>query len=91
MHLDQNVLNKNIQVGLLKRRSEERGGRKGPRAFLHVLLPGAANLQLINYVGLQKTVNKGFQSFKAKDTSMWMAAMWQNSSSLCVLGAGGCK
>lgn len=91
VHLDQNVLNKYIQVGLLKRRSKERGGRKAARAFLHALLPRAANLQLINYVGLQKTVNKGFYSFKAKDTGMWMAAMWQNSSPLCVLGAGGCK
>lgn len=28
VHLDQNVLNKYIQVGLLKRRSKEKGGRK---------------------------------------------------------------
>lgn len=69
----------------------KKGGRKAARAFLRALLPRAANLQLINYVELQNTVNKGFYSFKAKDTGMWMAATWQNSSPLCVLGAGGCK
>lgn len=82
-------LNKYVPVELLGRRSEERGGRKAASAFLCVLLLRAAKPQLINYVGMQRTVNRGFNSLKAKDTDMWIAAMCDLISPLC-FGAGGC-
>lgn len=59
----ESILNTYIQVELLERRSEERGGRTAASALLRAPLLWAAKLQLINYVGMQRTVNRGFSLF----------------------------